>query len=39
MKLIKEEFEAFAIEVGFENGAEAFEFIGYTEDDYEDCVN
>ena len=39
MKLIKEEFEAFAIEVGFENGAEAFEFIGYTEDDYEDCIN
>lgn len=39
MKLIKEEFEAFAIEVGFENGAEVFEFIGYTEDDYEDCVN
>lgn len=39
MKLIKEEFEAFAIEVGFENGAEAFEFIGYTQEDYEDCAD
>ena len=39
MKLIKEEFESFAIEVGFANGAEAFEFIGYTEEDYEDCVD
>ena len=39
MKLIKEEFEAFAIEVGFANGIEAFEFIGYTEEDYEDCLD
>lgn len=38
MKLIKEEFEAFAIEVGFADGAEAFAFIGYTEEDYEDCI-
>ena len=38
MKLIKEEFETFAIEVGFANGAEAFEFIGYTEEDYEEYV-
>lgn len=36
MKLKKDEFEAFALEQGYESGAELFEVLGFTAEDYED---
>ncbi len=39
MKLNIEEFESFARKQGYESGAELFEALGYTAEDYEDYKN
>ena len=36
MKMIKEEFERFAMEQGYESGVELFEDLGFNAEDYED---
>lgn len=39
MKLNIKEFEAFAIEQGYESGTELFETLGFSAEDYEDYKN
>ena len=39
MKLIKDEFEKFAIEQGLEDGAEAFSVLGFDREEYEEYAN
>ena len=39
MKMIKEEFERFAMEQGYESGVELFEDLGFNAEDYEDFAD
>lgn len=39
MKMDKDKFERVALEQGYQNGAELFEALGYTAEDYDEYAN